>query len=185
MTKVTAICQRVGGYLLENDGKTALVLENLRPAKDATDVLFLRYGLVTKGPEEHIFPAFLLDDWGREVRGLKLYAWLSENGERFPRGEIFGFEQDGRETQCFLRELELYARVPCYAYTAVDSAVETGRLLDAILLPDVAVDKVERIKRPSDLKRPLRTARVSWWQIPANRDGFDFSLLDEPVNPGY
>ncbi|MCA9952437.1 MAG: hypothetical protein KDE48_22460 [Anaerolineales bacterium] len=185
MTKVNAIRQRIGGKLLTSDGQTALILENLRVDKDTHNVVFLRYALVTKGSEEHIFPAFLMDDWGHEVHGLKLYAWVSENGARFPRGEIFGFEQDGRETQCFLRELELYARLPCYAYPSADSAVETGSLLDAILLPAMAVDAAVRIKRPSELKRPLRTARVSWWQIPAKTHNFDFSLLVEPPNPGY
>ncbi len=185
MTKVSTIRQRVGGKILTNDGQTALILKDLRPAQDAPNVLFLRYAFVTKGPEEHIFPAFLLDDWGGEVRGLKLYSWVSKNGERFPRGEIFGFEQDGRETQCFLRELEHYARLPCYVYADADLSVEAGRLLNAILLPDVDVAAAVWIKRPSHLKRPLRAARVSWWQIPANTQSFDFSLLDKPPNPGY
>ena len=82
----------------------------------------LRYAFVTRGPGggDHIFPAFVLDDWGREIRTLKLY-------------------------QCFLRELELYARLPCYAYPVEEQSVIKGILLDAILLPDAAAVDPQQI----------------------------------------
>jgi hypothetical protein len=107
---------------------------------------------------------------------------VREYGERFPRGEIFGFEQDGRETQLFLRELELHARLPLYAYTFRRQGVEEGVSLDAVLIPagpeaggQIAV---KRVKRPFNYAFPLSRARVSWWHVPAEIQAFDFSLLD-------
>ncbi len=41
----------------------------------------------------------------------------------------------------FLRELEHYARLPCYAYRLEEQDVSAGRLIHAILLPDGAADE--------------------------------------------
>lgn len=180
-----AIAQRISGKLFTENGRAAVLLRDPAAPKDRPDLLYLRYAFVTRGPEDHIFPAFLLDDWGREVRSLSLYAWVRDYGEQFPRGEIFGFEQDGRDTQVFLRELELYARFPLYAVVDRDQPVQEGVLLDAVLLPaeEAAVadeTAVARIKRPAELAFPLSNAHVAWWRVPLDLDAFDFSLLDRP-----
>lgn len=166
-----AIRQRVQGEVWQANGRSALLLRDPAPGKDAADLLYLHYALVTLGREELIFPALLVDDWGAEVRGLKLYRWVREHGNEFPRATIFGFEADGRETQVFLRELELYVTLPVYA------AAAAGIRLDAILLPEEGVAAPEKVKRPSALERPLRSARVQWWRIPPETSSFDFSLL--------
>ncbi len=173
-----AIRQRVQGRLLQANGRSALLLTHPKPAPDAANLLYLRYALVTMGREDHIFPSFLMDDWGSEVRGLKLYRWVRENGDDFPRAEIFGFEADGQETQLFLRELELYHKLPCYLYPTQETLLTQGTLLDAILLPDASVSEPVQVKRPSSemVKRPLRTAQVSWWLVPPDTTTFDFAL---------
>ncbi len=183
MTTLPPITQRVAGTLLQANGRSAIILRALKPETETEPLVYLRYALVTRGPEEHIFPAFLLDDWGKEIRGLKLYRWIREYGERFPRGEIFGYEQDGSETQCFLRGLELYARLPCYAYLDGAQPVETGVLLSDILLPQADVSTPRLIKRPADLKRPLAAARVKWWAAPTGNTSFDLAQLDQSPHP--
>ena len=182
-----AVGQRVAGQLLEQEKWSGLILKDLKPDKDLADLIILRYAFITRGPGggDHIFPAFILDDWGREIRTLKLYRWVRENGERFPRGEIFGFEQDGRETQCFLRELELYAHYPCYAYRVEEQDVPDGQLINAIFLPDPAASEPQKIARPEELRRPLRAAQVTWWRIPENGTALDLSRLNTRADPGY
>ena len=180
-----AVRQRVSGELLLQNKKKALILRQVKPPKEAENIVYLRYALVTRGPGDHIFPAFVLDDWGKERGNLRLYGWVRENGDRFPRAEIFGFEQDGRETQAFLREMDLYARYPCYAYAAADQAVTEGHLLSAILLPDPSVTEPKQIKRPEDLKLPLRAARVTWWLVPAGTSDIDLTRLAAEPDPGY
>ncbi len=176
-----AVRQRVQGKLLEENGRFAFLLTNSKPARDAENLLYLGYALVTLGREEHIFPSFLLDDWGNEIRGVKLFRWIRDNGNEFPRAEIFGYEKDGSETQVFARALELYATLPCYAYPSRTAPVTEGHLLKAILLPDASVTVPERIKRPSSdlLERPLRSARVQWWLVSPDTTAFDFELLEE------
>ncbi len=180
-----AVRQRVAGELLSQEKKSALILRQLKPAPESKDLVYLRYALVTRGRGDHIFPALVLDDWGQEKRSLRLYQWIRDNGDHFPRAEIFGFEADGRDTQAFLREMELYARYPCYAYPTDDTAVNEGRRISAVLLPDASVTAPVRIKTPQDLKLPLSAARVTWWQIPEGDADIDLSLLKAKADPGY
>lgn len=148
------------GTLYQRGTEVALLLD------ETASTIFLRYALITQGVEEHIFPAFLLDDWGNEKKGGSLYQWIYEEGQRFPRAEIFGFEQTGEETQCFLRELEIYFKLPTYAYPAVDSPVTAGVLLDYVLLPtDEPLETLERTSPPAELSWALRRARVDWWRV--------------------
>lgn len=175
-----AIREHVHGTLLTAGDRTALLLKNSEPEEETADSLFLRFAFVTQGPEEHLLPAFLLDDWGGEIKGLALYEWVAEFGPQFPRAELFGFMANGQAAQRFLREFELYVRLPCYAYPRKETPLTEGRIVEVILLPDMNVLTPQKISRPSHLKRPLRSAKVSWWQVNPATTAFDFTLLDAP-----
>ena len=180
-----ALRQKIAGQLIQQDKKTGILLRQERPDPTADDLLYLRFAFVIRGPGDHIFPAFILDDWGRETRSLKLYRWVRENGERFPRGEIFGYEQDGRETQCFIRELELYARYPCYVYQDEAQPIPEGILLNAVFMVDERSASPQRLKRPVDIKGPLYSSFVTWWKVPPNFDNFEMLLLSAHADPGF
>jgi hypothetical protein len=178
------IKQRVGGEVLAQGDAYALVLRTLQPDAEDSDLVYLRFPFLTRGPGDVIFPAMVVDDWGREMRSLGLYKWVRENGDRFPRSEIFGYEADGRETQVFLREMELLARLPCYAYAAPESAVTQGHLISAVLIEEPGTETAARIKRPPDLSLPLSAARVSWWHIPPGLRDIDLARLENPFSSG-
>ncbi len=183
-----AVAQRVSGKLLweheaKQNGRNALLLTNPKPERNAPDLLFLRFAFVIMGTEAPLFPSFLIDDWGGEVRGTAVYRWVKENGNQFPRAEIFGFDKQGNETQRFVRELELYAKLPCTVSPTRETSLAEGTPVHAILLPDETVTEPVKIKRPSQLKRPLIAARVTWWQVPPTLASFDFGLLDEAQAP--
>ena len=161
-----AVKQGVQGELFEVNGRFALLLHHAQPEPKTQQLIYLRFAFITLGVEEHIFPAFLLDDWGNEIKSLELYNWVDEFAPQFPRAELFGFDEAGQETQLFLRELELYSKRPCYAYPAANTAIGDGLLIEAILLPDATVTEPVKIKRPSWVLPPLRRARVQWWQVP-------------------
>ncbi len=175
-----AAIQHIHGKLITENGRSALLLLNAEPETITADSLYLRYAVVVRGPEDHVLPAILLDDWGKETHGLKIYEFLRKHGDEFPRAEIFGFDMDGSETQLFVRSLELYSRLPAYAYTDVEAPLADGVLLNAILLPDAETDSVVRVEKASEMgvKRPLGSAQVSWWRVPPVTKTFDFSLLD-------
>ncbi len=166
----------IHGKLITENGRSALLLLDEAPAAKTRDSLYLRFALVIMGPEDHVMPAILLDDWGKEIRGVKIYEFLREFGDQFPRAEIFGFDMDGSETQLFVRSLELYSRLPCYAYTDGKAPLAEGVLVEAILLPDSETDRVVKLEKAkeSGVKRPLRSAQVSWWRVPTSITTFDF-----------
>ncbi|WP_420644837.1 hypothetical protein [Candidatus Leptofilum sp.] len=179
-----AVVKRVSGRLLwENEakrnGRTALLLTDSQPDRDAVNLLYLRFAFVIMGTEAPLYPRFLIDDWGGEVRGTAVYQWVKENGNQFPRAEIFGFDGQGNDVQFFVRELELYAKLPCTAYPDRDVPLAEGVPVHAILLPDESVTEPNKIKRPSGLKRPLSAARVSWWRVPTTLAQFDFGQLED------
>jgi hypothetical protein len=124
----------------------------------------MRFALLIQGPESHIFPALLLDDWGNERKSLSLYRWIRDNGNEFPRAEIFGFTHEGKETQHFLREFEIYFKYPCYVYRERRDPVAAGHQIAHIFLPDLDVHTPAEARPPSDVGSPLRRARVTWWR---------------------
>lgn len=172
------VMQRVQGAVWREGETAVLHLLSDTPSKETTsNILFLGYPLVQRGSEALFFPAFLLDDWGNEVRSLKLYEWIREFGEQFPRAELFGLTEFGQETQLFLRDIELYAKLPCYAFAGRQADVRTGVLLSGVAVPTEGATEMGKIKRPLEAKRPLRSAKLTWWQIPPHTTQFDFTLL--------
>ncbi len=175
-----AVKQHVHGRLLQANGRAALLLLDPNPAEETAVSLYLRYALVVMGPEDHVLPALLLDDWGHEIRGLEIYQFIREHGDDFPRAEVFGFDLDGSETQLFLRSLELYVRWPCYVYVSADAPLAAGVRLDAVLLPTAGTVAPQPVNKPDKeaITRPLRAAQVSWWLVPPETTEFDFGLLE-------
>ncbi len=155
------IQQAVGGRLFTGAADGVLLLDPEGPP-----AVYLRFALVTLGPEEEIFPAFVLDDWGNEIAGPRLYAWIRQEGERFPRAELFGLDAGGRLEQCFLRELELHVKLPCYATLDPAAGMPPGVRLRAIALREPGVDP-PAATTPPPLPPPLPWARVAWWRASA------------------
>lgn len=164
-----AVAHRVQAEKITLKNNHGLILHNVEPDKEAANVLFLRYAFVVMGPESHVFPAFILDDWGAEIRGLKLYGWFKRHANEFPRAEIFGFEQDGKKTQRFVREFEHYVKLPCYVYEEREVAVEQGEMITAVFLPTPSAAALQKLDTPPKEQTNIliRRARVSWWRFPA------------------
>ena len=171
------ILQHVQGTLFTESGRSALLLQDSAPKETGDGALYLCFAMVVQGPDDLILPTLVLDDWGNERRDLGVYHWLEDEGHRFPRSEVFGYDLDGTEAQCFVRALELYVNLPCFVFPTKKSPVADGIRLQAMLLPEPTATGPAKIERPSFLKRPLSRAKVSWWQIPPQSMSFDFSLL--------
>lgn len=176
-----AVKQHIHGQIMQANGRAVLLLLDPKPEATTAVSLYLRYALVVMGPEDHVFPALLLDDWGNEVRGLAIYQFVRDHGDDFPRAEVFGFDPDGSETQLFLRSLELHMRWPCYVYNSADAPLAEGLRLHAILLPTEGVTAPQPIHRPEaeQIERPLRGAQVQWWQVPPDTTALDVDLLEK------
>lgn len=143
---------------------------------ESAGVSYLRYAFVTRGSELAVYPSSMLDDWGNEIRKLELYAWVEENGDAFPRGEIFGLDHGGKETQIFLRDLELAYRYLAVVAPSREAVIADCVPLHHILISNPAVSDPARCKVPSAVTTPLRRARIKWWDVPLDYSG-DFEFL--------
>ncbi len=160
----------VSGTLLVDGDQTALRLG----VADSENQVYLSYAFITQGPGHHILPSVLLDDWGKEIGRMALYHWIQENGQRFPRAELFGVEPGGAPAQYFLRDLELLARFPVYAFTVKDAAPDSAVLIRAVLIPDDDVDDPRRATPPDDVGFPLDKANAAWWRVNPRQVELDF-----------
>jgi hypothetical protein len=163
-----AIREKVQGKIYEKGGRIAVWLRQGEEAVEGVDVqeFYLRYALTVMGPETHVFPALLLDDWGNEIKKLGLYKWIRDNGELSPRAELFGFTSEGQSSQWFLRELELYFKYPLYVFPTRETALNEGKLVSVVMVTGDPEMQPEQIKRPAELDAPLRRSDVAWWRVP-------------------
>ena len=170
------IKQRMAATLLADGSWVALRLHEAGPEEEA---VYLAFALTTQGIAAQIVPAVLLDDWGKEIKGLALYDWVQEHGWRFPRAELFGVTPYGEEIQYFLRDMELLA--PWVVYGAADKSLPIGDWLpvQAVLLPDEALFAPEPAEPPADLPGPLTAAAVTWCHVPPDTTGLSF--LEPPA----
>lgn len=164
------IKKSIPGVLLVDGDLAALRLDSTEPENR----VYLSYAFLTHGPGYRILPAVLLDDWGNEVSHSNLYHWIRENGLRFPRAELFGFDPAGLQTQYFMRDLELFAEYPLYAFADRDSTPDSAVLVRAILLPGEAVDAPQRVATPDDIMFPLSKADVEWWRVNLHQNDLEF-----------
>ncbi|MEW5988088.1 MAG: hypothetical protein AB1791_15765 [Chloroflexota bacterium] len=165
--------QAVQGRLVQKEGLVYLLWQ------ETAAPLTLRLALVEQGSEQPFWPSFVLDDWGQEIKGLELYDWLQENGLRFPRAEVFGYDQSGRSDQCFMRALDHSARYLCYAYPDDQTPLTEGILLEGVLWTQAGTAGVQPVGRPAAVTAPLRHARLRWWLVdPETILDFGFSILD-------
>ncbi len=169
------ISQHIHGKLFTGDGRAALLLLKHQPQTKNEHSLYLRFAFVLQGSKTLLFPAFVLDDWGSEIRSQAIYQWVRDFGDQFPRAEIFGFDADGRQVQRFMRELELTSRLVVMAFRQKSGEMRAGISVEAILLPDAQTQEPVQIKRPSHWKRPLSAANVSWWHVNPDLTGWHFS----------
>jgi hypothetical protein len=160
------IIQRLNGTLFTREGKGAILLDETSEAE-----VVVRYALVFRGTEHEFFPGSLLDDWGNEIKGAKLYEWVREEGAAFPRAEIFGRNRLGEPDQCFVRDLELYLPYPVYGYVVKGTPVHEGIPINRILVPMPRLEKPTRTTAPRRTKSPLKYANVTWWEVTAERLG--------------
>lgn len=174
--------KKIVGRLLTHpqNGGTAVVIPESPPAEAAP--LFLRFALVLQGVEWPLLPAFVLDDWGRERRKLSQLTWIYENGDFFPRAEIFGYvkkPQEGWvETQEFVRDLELMSRWPVFAYANKTDPPDSGIRIRYMGLENEKGTEMVKTKRPERFAMPFTRASLQWFDVPRgiNNDAFWQSL---------
>lgn len=143
------------------------------PPPPSQKTLFMRFCFVIQGIERPFMPAFVMDDWGNEVKKLSLFEWLYKDGDQYPRSEVFGFEagHDGEwaETQRFVREFELGAKFPTFVAAGRADFPKKEDRIRGILFVNSDANVVQRIKAPTRWPMPLKRTNLPVWEVPPSR----------------
>ncbi|MEM9776817.1 MAG: hypothetical protein AAF902_19710 [Chloroflexota bacterium] len=141
--------------------------ENTPPA--GSDRLYLRFGFVFMGTEKPMIPSFVVDDRGNENHRLRLMEWVYQQGDMYPRSEIFGYElnenKEWVETQIFIRELELSIRF--FTWVVDDlKAPPAGQIVHRFHVIDEKVSEPTKIRKPESWVLPLQRSRPACYAVP-------------------
>ena len=173
---MSEVLSKVRAQLFKTDDRTAIILdENATP-------IWISFAFVERETEELIFPESILDDWGRGIKSLAMYHWVSENGQQFPRAEIFGIRPSGIHVQRFLREIDLTARLPCFAKKNFVDPLESMTQVDMVLIRDETVDGARRITPPQHIPYPFIQVKADWWKIPSPDIEILETIFSQPTN---
>lgn len=157
---MSEVRSKLRAQLITANDRTAIILDDSAPP------IWVSFAFVERETEKFILPESILDDWGREISSLALYHWVSENGQQFPRAEIFGIRPNGKHVQRFLREIDLTAKYPCFARKNAKESLESMMLVDLVLIRDEAIYRAKRIDPPAHIPYPFSQIEADWWQIP-------------------
>lgn len=154
----SVVRQQLEGELLSLDEERGALI--VGPVEK---LVFLSFTFRVLTAEEYILPESILDDWGHEITGLGLYEWVRQNGERFPRAEVFGYNLAGQARQFFVRELEFLGRYSCLGWSDENSPIRDALTIEAILVADQTADNLKQVPKPLLKSIPIKYADVGWW----------------------
>ena len=172
---------RIHGKILEDQIDDKLVrtvrLDAILPKKGASvpagsDLLWFRFGFAFRGTEKPLIPSFVKDDTGNEEHRLRFLEWVYNDGDHYPRSEIFGYELDHHKnwvpTQCFIRELELSLRFFTWVVDDLKAGPRDGLRVHRLGILQEGITEPQKIKRPDSWLLPLKRSQATCWALPAN-----------------
>ncbi|MFT5195503.1 MAG: hypothetical protein ACI85U_002523 [Candidatus Promineifilaceae bacterium] len=170
---------RIHGKILEELVDDLIVrtvrIDQVLPKKTAlipagSQLLWLRFGFAIRGTEKPVIPSFVIDDDGNEEHRLRFLEWVYNEGDRYPRSEVFGYEQDHNENwiemQCFIRELELSLRFFTWVVDKLNAGPGDGLRVDKLGVVVDGMAEPQRMKRPEDWLLPLKRSQATCWALP-------------------
>ncbi|MCK6579657.1 MAG: hypothetical protein L6Q98_16305 [Anaerolineae bacterium] len=97
------------GYVVITEGTQALAAA---PPPDCTilasGAFVVRYGLRLLGkPHLSIVPGLVVIDYGTMLTGEDAWEFIIRSSNRYPRAEVFGWREDGREDMLTVKLLDL------------------------------------------------------------------------------
>jgi len=150
-------------------------LDQILPKRDeplpaGSDRLWLRFGFAFRGTENPLLPSFVKNDTGEEEHRLRFLEWVYNDGDRYPRSEIFGYELDHKgnwvDMQCFIRELELSHRFYTWVVDDLKGGPGDGLRVDRLGIVQDGITEPMRVKRPADWLLPLKRSQATCWALP-------------------
>jgi len=150
---------------VERDGKFALAA----PSGDYDATLYagemiIRYGIRYLGkPHVSVVPGLVVIDYGTMLNGEAAWEFVTRKSNLYPRAEVFGFRNDGKDEMIVVKALDLALPPAVLVYADITSTRPLAQT-SALIMPET--DYMNLAKR-------LRTALPrfdsinDWLAIPA------------------
>jgi hypothetical protein len=130
------------------------------------DAMVVRYGVRYLGkPHLSIVPGLIALDYGEMLTGEDAWEFLTRRSNLYPRAEVFGYRNDGRDEIITVKNLDLALPFEVLVYENSTATVPVARPVALI------ADETEREVFPPRLLEYLpRYPSVAAW-LAATRDG--------------
>jgi hypothetical protein len=117
-----SIADQISGVVTELDGQALLSAAVLADgAAIARGKLTVRYGITYFGkPHLSIVPDLVVADYGELLNGEAAWKFLMQRGHLYPRADVCGLRNDGREDMVAIKQLDLDYPVAVFVYRRLE-----------------------------------------------------------------
>ena len=153
------------GCVIQLAGSQVLALS----APEGVDVLFngemtIRYGIRFLGkPHLSIVPGLVAIDYGEMLTGEEAWTFLMKRSNLYPRAEVFGYRNDGRDDMIVVKNLDLALPVEVLAFPDENATVPIAKPTALIASDDEIANLSPRL-----LESLPRFATIAAWQADAS-----------------
>lgn len=138
-----AISDSFSGYVITSSGHHALA-SGFTPDDSVSIVqsgaFIVRYGLRVLGkPHISIVPELVAVDYGRMLNGMDAWDFITRQSNLFPRAEVFGHRNDGKDDMMYVKNLDLALTPEVLVFTN-PSDLRPLAQPDALIAPQDALD---------------------------------------------
>lgn len=120
---------RFTGFLLQDQGDTLIAVSavsDLMAAESGSWIV--RYGIRYLGkPHLSIIPALVAVDYGQMMNGEEAWQFLLKRSNLYPRAEVFGFRNDGRDEMTYVKNLDFVQPVDVMIFSGETSNTPHAR----------------------------------------------------------
>lgn len=149
------------GAVIQAGNAQALALTVL----DGVDVLYdgamiIRYGVRFLGkPHLSVVPGLVVVDYGDMLTGEEAWRFLTRRSNLYPRAEVFGYRNDGRDEMMMVKNLDLAlpAEVLVYADAAASTPIAKPKAL-------IASDDAKNMLPPRLLENLPHFPSIAAWK---------------------
>lgn len=153
------IAERVTGVVTELDKQALLSPAELPEGSTiARGQLILRYGITFLGkPQLSIVPNLVVADYGELLNGEEAWAFLMTSAHLYPRADVCGILNDGRDEMVALKHLDFDCPFDVFVYRDIQDDCPLAAL--SALIADASPSYPERL-----LRRLPRFVSLSAWR---------------------
>ncbi len=124
------------GFLVDaGEQKSLAATGDVNTTSAAQSNFIIRYGIRYLGkPHLCVVPGLVAVDYGQMLNGEAAWEFLLKRSNLYPRAEVFGMRNDGKEDMTYVKNLDLAMPIMVLVYATANSAAPLGSV-DALITP--------------------------------------------------